>query len=1717
MNTQTKLNIASISGIKESIHEIFSLIEENLDNYSQNLNDEKQLDSSRVYIQQLNGLFKMLELNNITIITGKIEQLVSALIDKKTDPTLESIVVLKQAISALLFYLDELLDGVQENPMRLFPIYRNLKQVLGEKQVSEFDLFYPVLTQDPPLKPILSGKDSQQLEALANRMRAGYQSNLAQWLKNTSSTDNLKKMHDAIGEVAQFPGSIEHRAFWWISAGFLESLLSQNATVELSNRKLCGKIEQVLRHFQEGSQQDTILLQRELLYAIAKTPTETEQITAIRKAYALPTFAELNASELTKPTSPQSDLHEMRSALKQANEDWRAFSSGKHTYLAAFINSMAQVRNHSTHVENAPLRQLAETIEDVAKSLHAHSQEINDRALMEITTALLQLENIIENLNRPQNNLSEQVEAASTRLKATAETDEKPVEQQSASRLDEIENPAQNKKLQTQAVQEIINNLREIEKILEDFFETPAERTALSALPLLFTQTSGALAMLDLQRAKYLLNLCYTLIEKFPAPDYALNQNEQNLLVDGISSLSFFLEAFKNDQAANTKVIESAITVFENASKQKPKSSSTHDTLAIDSDFEETSITETELIAEVEPERRTRTDSGVDPELLSIFLEEAEEILAEVAECIQKCQSDDSDMKSLTTIRRGFHTLKGSGRMVKLEFLSDAAWTMEKTLNHWLNDKKRVSSELIQLMKYAHHVFTEWCGNLKASGETEIQLEEMLDLIDHLSVDAIEEGKSSTLESVAVESRSDASRPPETSISIGGIAIPVELYNIFVTESKQHLATLENELKTLLAAHPARITQPLTLATHTLASTSRALKLDFIADPSSMLEEWLTQLREKNINLKESDTHLIQNCIQHIGEMLHKVYQQQFPEETDLQLVQFLSHEITKHQAEDRKLTTIATHSEPINLTEYRLKKAPAFTALETSPVKTQEKFTGDKLDNISYELLQAFFEEAKDTIPQISAKLRAWRILPQNEDVRISLLRLLHTLKGSANMIGAQQLGELIHAMEEDVDQAFNNPVVSLSSIETVEYKFDQLCERIEQLQTQNIIEKAEEITDFDDISELTEPTITDRTPSVTSGSPNLPEPAIETTLEQTAPTEIRIEEPHHSGNFLRINADHIDRLVNESGEVSIIRTKIETQLNNFKQSLQDLTESVDRLHGQLREIEIQAETQMQSQIASQQNSEQSFDPLELDRFTRFQELTRLMAESVDDVITVQKNLNATHSAAAEAVAQQATINHQLQQELIRIRTVPFGSISERYYRVIRKTANELGKKINLTIRGEDTEIDRSVLEKISASLEHILRNAVAHGIEKPDQRTRSGKPETGQIQMDLYQKGNEVAITIRDDGCGLDLENIRQEATKMNLIRENESLSDDQIAALIFSPGLTTQDHATGTSGRGIGMDIVQNDISGLGGHVAVSSKRNQETVFHIQLPLTLAVTQSFLISSGNQVFAIPTPIVRHAQELDPEALQAAYKDREIIYDENTYPLTYLPFILGKLNQHPETKRHNHILLLHKGDMRLAIHVDELIGNREVIVKNTGPQIMHAPGIEGATVNGEGTPVLILNPLKLLHREDVQRILITPVSDIITQTAQKDESKATILIVDDSLTVRKVTSRLLDREGYKILTAKQGLEAMDIIAEIKPDIILADLEMPKMNGFELIQKIRSNPDTADIPIIVITSRTAEKHRKMATEFGANEFLGKPYKEEDLLSLIVHYAQQKQ
>jgi len=465
--------------------------------------------------------------------------------------------------------------------------------------------------------------------------------------------------------------------------------------------------------------------------------------------------------------------------------------------------------------------------------------------------------------------------------------------------------------------------------------------------------------------------------------------------------------------------------------------------------------------------------------------------------------------------------------------------------------------------------------------------------------------------------------------------------------------------------------------------------------------------------------------------------------------------------------------------------------------------------------------------------------------------------------------------------------------------------------------------------------------------------------------------------------------------------------------------------------------------------------------------------------------------------------MTRELQRDLMRVRMVPFSNLSERLFRIARQTAKELEKRVNLDIRGGSVEIDRSVLEQMAAPFEHLLRNAIVHGIEPRAARLAAGKAETGEILVQVSQHGNEVAIVFSDDGAGLDLDRIRAKARATGLLGPEQVVSDQQAAELIFEPGFSTADALTELAGRGVGMDVVRSEAQALGGRVQVSAEPGQGTRFAIHLPLTLAVAQVVLVASAGRTHALPSTLVEQVLQVRDSDLAAAQAAGALAVGGQPHALHALDALLGegKGGKGAPLQRVNPVLVVHGASGRIALRVDEVLGNREVVVKNIGPQLARVPGIAGATVLGTGEIVLILDPVVLAQRPAAQPA--PPAEEA------PPAERARIMVVDDSITVRRVTQRLLEREGYRVMLAKDGVDALEQLEGARPDLMLVDIEMPRMDGFDLTRELRAREATADIPIIMITSRTADKHRNYAMGLGVNAYFGKPYQEPVLLAAI--------
>jgi chemosensory pili system protein ChpA (sensor histidine kinase/response regulator) len=588
----------------------------------------------------------------------------------------------------------------------------------------------------------------------------------------------------------------------------------------------------------------------------------------------------------------------------------------------------------------------------------------------------------------------------------------------------------------------------------------------------------------------------------------------------------------------------------------------------------------------------------------------------------------------------------------------------------------------------------------------------------------------------------------------------------------------------------------------------------------------------------------------------------------------------------------------------------------------------------------------------------------------------------------------------------------------------------------------------------------------------------------------------------LVRVRADILDRLVNQAGEVSITRSRIENEVGTLKTALHDFSDNVASLRRQLREIEMQAESQIASRLSIA--GEREFDPLEFDRFTRLQELTRMMAESVSDVASLHESLARTVDSANEDLAAQSRLTRELQRDLMRVRMVPFASLSERLFRVARQTAKETDKRVNLDIRGGTVEIDRSVLERMAAPFEHLLRNAIVHGIESRERRAANGKPETGELLVQVSQQGNEVELRFADDGAGLDLDRIRAKARERGLLAEGEQPSDQDAAELIFEPGFSTADALTELAGRGVGMDVVRSEARSLGGRVDISTAAGKGAAFTIHLPLTLAVTQVVLVASGARTHALPANLVEQVLQVRDSELLAARESGSLMVQGEALALHYLPEMLREPGG-AGGQRSYPVLVVKSSHARIALQVDEVLGNREVVIKNIGPQLARMPGIVGATVLGSGEIVLILDPAVLAGQAGRH----APLPALQALEAVPAHHVPTLMVVDDSLTVRKVSQRLLEREGYRVLLAKDGVDALEQMQETRPSLILVDIEMPRMDGFDLTRHVRGNEATNDIPIIMITSRTADKHRNYALDLGVDAYFGKPFQEDVLLAAV--------
>jgi len=1804
---------------------------------------------AKSHLHQAHGALQMVDVHGVEHLTGSAEQALDRFKDGSLALDAARAAVVGEAYRALVEYLEELLQRAQQQPVRLFPYYHALQELLGAERVHPGAML--ALDLAPALLP--GGTAGPAPDYAASR--AQFEKALLFFLRSTEPSTQRSQagaMRDALAPVTRVQADPRAHAFWLALQTAADLVAQGQVAGDLYVKQLFGQVNLQLRRMTQGHSSLPEALLRDALFFVAQAPQPTPDARLLRDAWRLEGQVPQDYLERRYARIDPAALKDAKEALLETKQGLDRIVSAEGSadlQEDGFDAALSKLAGASEKLGAPALAQLLRELGQAASESVAGAQ--SEQLQMEMAQAMLFVEHGLDQVRQLPEDFGQHAEAVGQRLLALANGETLPALPQWQGGMGRDHDG------ETVAVLagEMRTGLRQIEKLVDEYYENPARTAALEQADPLLHQLQGALAILDQDGAMRALAHVRDAVRALAAgaPRAQARAAALDSLAQNIGALGFFTDALaQNVDAARKRFRFDEATglfrelPFDAQVEVQEAVQQLQDALA---DVAEASPAEAvpaaePAVAPADVSADISAEDAIDAELREIFIAEAGDVLALVGETLPAAHAQPGDQETLTRLRRAFHTLKGSSRMVGLEAFATGAAAVEKTLNLWLAEARAATPDLLALLEHARVELTDWVAELAASGrsarsgaplaaaalrvqdggafalpeaaeaaiaaadapaevpampEADAESEPLADARPAVEAEAAAETEAEA--ETATEAEAEVTEPAPASASVpeedtvkrvGGLEIPPTLYNIYLNETAGIVETLDADFAAWRAAPLRAVSGQALAAAHTLGGISSTVGFTALQNIALALEAVLQMatppLADEQHALLGESVERIRVMLQvfALGELappqpellarldalcdelgwrkadavfgdadaelagrLDALFAATYesiladpplpggplplaetsvsaPRQPEAQPADpavsavddlfdsyfddpFAAPSLEQAQPEPAPVAELPPEEEAADVpsqAEPELEPEPAAaaetapapapeseaqplaapdTGAEAQPVQpvAPEKALDSELatepvfaDELDPDLLPVFMEEATDLLPQIGDGLRRWQQNPLDTAAAHGLLRALHTVKGSARMAGAMRLGQHTHALETQIENMLHAGTTSAAAFDELLANYDQAQLLFEQLQQP---------------AAAPEPASA-AAPAVTDAG---------TAAEQAADQAANQAEPARTP-LVRVRADILDRLVNQAGEVSITRSKLETQVGTLKTALSDFTDNLARLRQQLREVEMQAESQIASRLSIA--GEREFDPLEFDRFTRLQELTRMMAESVNDVSSFHDSMARTVDAAVEDLAAQSRLTRELQRDLMRARMVPFASLSERLFRLARQTAKETDKRVNLDIRGGAVEIDRSVLERMAAPFEHLLRNAIVHGIEARAGRIAAGKEETGELLVQASQQGNEVVIRVADDGAGLDLARIRAKAAANGLLADGEVISDQDAAELVFEPGFSTADALTELAGRGVGMDVVRSEARALGGRVEIETTAGSGAAFTIHLPLTLAATQVVLVASGSRTHALPAVLVEQLQQVRESELAAARALGSLKVHGEDVPLHYLPELLREPGG-AGGQRSYPVLILKNGNARLALQVDEVLGNREVVVKNIGPQLARMPGIAGATVLGSGEIVLILDPVLLA----VQGTRLPPAAALAAASVAPTPYLPAVMVVDDSLTVRRVTQRLLEREGYRVLLAKDGVDALEQMQETRPDLMLVDIEMPRMDGFDLTRHVRGNEATHAIPIIMITSRSADKHRNYAIDLGVDAYFGKPFQEDVLLAAM--------
>ena len=970
-----------------------------------------------------------------------------------------------------------------------------------------------------------------------------------------------------------------------------------------------------------------------------------------------------------------------------------------------------------------------------------------------------------------------------------------------------------------------------------------------------------------------------------------------------------------------------------------------------------------------------------------------------------------------------------------------------------------------------------------------------------------------------------------------------EAVEIFLQEASEHLQFLR-ECASLLGepTAPREELEKLYIAAHTLSGTSASYGFPKFSEIAGKL------------------AHVFQYALNApLGDDLHGPLTEFLSDaisllETNLLEISDTGKENLEDMAAFKERYRFAFPSEPPRLNYEQPKLEPSGQLAEPEPAEAA--VTGsyfDRLpvdDEVPGEILEFFQPEAEEHFQVVSDCLLALEGASNPEEIN-KLFRAIHTVKGSASQVGLKRLGAIAHRIEDLIGRLRDGQIeptpavvdLCLESVDVLKKCLHRQWADESQMRAgvDSLLARVAEFApeEGEEAERAAEPVHAESTAELPQAKP------AEASFSVKKQTGKAVGAAGGPAKSVRISLPRLDRMMNNVGELVINRTRMVGRVDELQKLIDTLSFSKERLQGKVGEFQEKYEFNrisasrfqspwgkvptseiLTSTAAGEKSLWSDFSELEMDRYDDFNILSRSMTEISADVKEVLMQLEGFVGRVEGDIDEFTKLAHRLQDEITAARMVPIGTLYSRLTRAVRDAAKSAGKQVEVDLSGGDTELDNSIIQQIGDPLVHLVRNAVAHGIEIVPEREVAGKPPVGRVSLRAYHRGNHVYIEVEDDGRGIDYERVKQSAIDRGLVSTEtaDRLAESDLREMLFHPGFSTAPVKTELAGRGVGLDVVRANLNALNGEIEIQSKSREGTRFTLKVPLTLIISPALFVRCGNATFALPLAVVEEirrlrADEIEDVGGKLLTKVRDVVTE-----VVRIDAYLGLPPLEP-VNGYFRMVVANAGDRQIGLVVEEVLGKDEIVIKSLGEYCRRVKLFPGTTIAPDGSLILLIDLNRMVAAEPGERRAVQATASaarvfapgaaavargtIPTEAIDRVQQERVIVIADDSISVRKFVGRMLEKAGYRVKLASDGLEAAELVAQHGCHLIITDLEMPRMTGYELMAQLRQSPSTRRIPVMVVTSRAGEKHRDRAVKEGAATFLTKPVQEEQLISAV--------